>query len=104
MRANLHLKKKKSAGGEWIVEHSPKILSREEKATTITILNFGQNDFGLLRASAATRVLLDGYRRKSQHGNLTLEDKNPRPYDHESDALPLTDIPATKVDNVKYFI
>ena len=26
--------KKKSAGGEWIVEHSPKILAREEKVTT----------------------------------------------------------------------
>ena len=29
---------KKSAGGEWIVEHSPKILACEEKATTTTIL------------------------------------------------------------------
>ena len=28
-------KKKKSAGGECIVEHSPKILAREEKATTL---------------------------------------------------------------------
>ena len=27
-------KKKKSAGREWIVEHSPKILAHEEKATT----------------------------------------------------------------------
>ena len=34
--ANLHLqKKKKSAGGEWMVEHSPQILASEEKATTI---------------------------------------------------------------------
>ena len=30
-------RKKKSAVGEWIVEHSPKILAREEKATTTTI-------------------------------------------------------------------
>ena len=30
--------KKKSAGGEWIVEHSPKILAREEKTTTTTKL------------------------------------------------------------------
>ena len=28
--------KKKSAGGEWIVEHSPKIFAREVKATTTT--------------------------------------------------------------------
>ena len=35
-RANLHLqKKKKSAGREWIVEDSPKILAHAEKATTI---------------------------------------------------------------------
>ena len=27
---------KEIAGGEWIVEHSPKILAREEKATTTT--------------------------------------------------------------------
>ena len=33
-QANLHFKKK-SAGGELTVEHSPKILAREEEATTI---------------------------------------------------------------------
>ena len=31
------LKKKKSAGGDLLVKHSPKILTREEKATTTTI-------------------------------------------------------------------
>ena len=31
--ANLHLKKKKSADGEWIVQQSPKILACEETAT-----------------------------------------------------------------------
>ena len=29
--------KKKKAGGKWIVEHSPKIFAREEKAITTTI-------------------------------------------------------------------
>ena len=33
--------KAKSAGGEWIAEHSPKILASEEKA--ITTNNFSQN-------------------------------------------------------------
>ena len=33
-------KKKKSAGGECIVEHFPKILAREEKATTTIFTNF----------------------------------------------------------------
>ena len=31
------LKKKKSAGGEWMVEHSPEILTSEEKATTTQV-------------------------------------------------------------------
>ena len=31
------LKKKKSAGGDLLVKHSPQILTREEKATTTTI-------------------------------------------------------------------
>ena len=44
MRPNLHFNFfVKSAGGEWIVEYSPKILAREEKATTMmkTILRPG---------------------------------------------------------------
>ena len=32
-RTNLHFKKKKSVGGEWMVEHSSKILASNEKAT-----------------------------------------------------------------------
>ena len=32
------LKKKKSSGGKCIVEHSPKILARKEKAITFTIV------------------------------------------------------------------
>ena len=32
MCANLHLRKKNSAGGKWIVEQSPKILANEEKS------------------------------------------------------------------------
>ena len=32
-------KKKKSAGGEWIVEHSPKFLASKETATTTQILS-----------------------------------------------------------------
>ena len=48
-RTNLHLKKKKEKGKKkcrWMVEHSPKILASEEKATTPdTILNgIGQPD------------------------------------------------------------
>ena len=34
--STLKKREKKSAGGEWIVEHSPQILACEEKATTIT--------------------------------------------------------------------
>ena len=33
--STLKKKKKKSAGGEWIVEQSPKILEHKEKAATI---------------------------------------------------------------------
>ena len=38
VQVNLHLKKQqhKSAGREWVVEHSPKILAGEEKTTTST--------------------------------------------------------------------
>ena len=35
MRVNLHFKNK-SAGGEKVVEHSPKLLASEENATTAT--------------------------------------------------------------------
>ena len=36
-RANLH-EIEKGAGREWIVEHSPKILARQEKATKTIII------------------------------------------------------------------
>ena len=56
---------------------------------------FGQNDRGLLRATAVTRGW-NGYRNESQHRKLTwrrkfsrrsCRDSNPRPFDHESGAL-----------------
>ena len=57
--------------------------------------HFWQNDRGLLRATAVTRGW-NGYRNKSQHRKLTLEnikfarrscrDSYPRPFDHESGA------------------
>ena len=58
-------------------------------------LHFWQNDRDLLRATAVTRGW-NGYRNKSQHRKLSLEkkilplflqDSNPRPFNHESDAL-----------------
>ena len=63
-------------------------------------LHFGQNDRGLLCATAVKRGW-NRYRNKSQHRKLTLEkkilpplltrrscrDSNPRPFDHESGAL-----------------
>ena len=70
-------------------------------------LHFRQNDRDLSRATAVTRGW-NGYRNKSQHRKLTLEknkikiiiiiiisgrscqDSNPRPFDHESGALPLS--------------
>ena len=69
-------------------------------------LRFWQNDRGLLRATAVTRRW-NGYRNKSQHRKLTLENKiirrssrdsNPRPFDHESGALTteLSPLPNTK--------
>ena len=33
---NFHFKKKRGAGGEWTVKHSPQILMNKEKATTTT--------------------------------------------------------------------
>ena len=58
-------------------------------------LHFWQNDGDLLHATAVTRGW-NGYRNKSQHRKLTLEknllhgDSNPRPFSHESGALPLS--------------
>ena len=58
-------------------------------------LHFWQNDQGLLRATAVTQGW-NGYRNKSQHRKLTLENKfsrrssrdsNPQPFDHKSGAL-----------------
>ena len=43
MRDLITTLKKKNAGGELIVEHSPKILAREEKATTTTTYTFAYN-------------------------------------------------------------
>ena len=60
-------------------------------------LHFWQNDRGLLRAHAVSSGW-KGYRNKSQHRKLTLEEKSlpsllpglePRPFDHESDAVSL---------------
>ena len=34
--------KKKTTGMEWIVEHSPKILARKEKATTIVDIRYAK--------------------------------------------------------------
>ena len=58
-----------------------------------------QNDGDLLHATAVT-LGWNGYRNKSQHRKLTLEkkilppllhgDSNPRPFNHESGALPLS--------------
>ena len=73
-------------------------------------LHFGENDRGLLRATAVTRGW-NGYRNKSQHRKLTLErffsrrscrDSNPRPFDHESGALTaeLSPLSYSQVDNV----
>ena len=61
-------------------------------------LHFWQNDRHLSRATAIT-LGLNGYRNKSRHKKLTLEkktlpplcrDSNPRPFDHERDALRLS--------------
>ena len=62
-------------------------------------LHFSQNDRNLLRASAVTRGW-NGYRKKSRHRKLTPEkkilarhscrDSNPRLFDHEPGALPLS--------------
>ena len=58
-------------------------------------LHFWQNDRDLLHAAAVTRGW-NGYRNKSQHRKLTLDqkisrcscrDSNPRPFNHESGAL-----------------
>ena len=61
-------------------------------------LHFWQNERDLLGATAVIRGW-NGYRNKSQHRNLTLEkkipqrtclDSNPRRFDHESSAVPLS--------------
>ena len=78
----------------------PHSLRKVHACVAVTChLHFWQNDRDLSsRATAVTRGR-NGYRNKSQHRNLTLEnfsffksrrsrrDSNPRPYDHESGAL-----------------
>ena len=61
-------KEKKSAGGKWIVEHSPQILAREEKATTISLLKqIGQ---GPVRSEQATLVIAAFAGEESLHNHV----------------------------------
>ena len=74
-------------------------------------LHFWQNDRGLLRATAVT-MEWNGYR-NSRHRKLTLEkkfsrrssrDSNPRPFDHESDALTTKLSPLPGMDIKENFV
>ena len=74
-------------------------IRRVHACFTVTrLLHFWQNDLDPLRATVLTRRW-NGYGSKSQHRKLTqrrkfsscfCRDSNPRPFDHESDALPLS--------------
>ena len=52
-------KKKKSTGGEWLVEHSPKILPIEEKATITTTVAIMLSDYSnRIQENRPARMLL----------------------------------------------
>ena len=58
---------KKSAGGEWLVEHSPKILASEKKkvATVYYFLLKGSTFFPWTWAPQVAAILLDSLTKKS---------------------------------------
>ena len=60
-------KRKKSAGREWMVKHSPKILASEEKATTVKLKSM-RNVPGVLHCNVSCSIL-DGV---LEEGQLTM--------------------------------
>ena len=67
VRELISTQKKKSAGGEWLVEHSPKILASEKKkvATVYYFLLKGSTFFLWTWAPQGAAMLVDSLTKKS---------------------------------------